>query len=191
MKQFLLTCAVAVVLAGCSKSSDTSTDQSTAAASAATASAAAGSSATAAAAAGATDSAAGTATATGAAMTTATDAPTAAAAAAAGASGAPFVAIDLPVYPGATKAADKGLDMSSNGTSVKMDFYSTKDDAATVIAWYKAHLPSNWQNFTVSNGGKTAGTFSSPEHGNDGQSVFVEGQDSGGTQMQLTTKTGS
>jgi hypothetical protein len=72
-----------------------------------------------------------------------------------------------------------------------MDFYATKDDAATVIAWYKAHLPSNWQNFTVSNGGKNAGTFASPEHGNDGQSVFVEGQDSGGTQMQLTTKTGS
>jgi hypothetical protein len=189
MKHFLLACALVAMLAACSKSNTSTsgaTDQSTAAAVVATASAAADSSATAASV--ATDAAAATdaagATGTAAAGAAATAAP------AGGASGAPFVAIDLPVYPGATKEADKGLDMSSNGTSVKMDFYSTKDDAATVIAWYKAHLPSTWQNFTVSNGGKDAGTFASPEHGNDGQSVFVEGQESGGTQMQLTTKTG-
>jgi hypothetical protein len=114
----------------------------------------------------------------------------ASAAATAAASGAAFVAIDLPVYPGSTSEPDKGITMSSNGSSVKIEYYGSKDDPGVVIAWYKAHLPSNWANFSIPNGAKSAGTFSSPETGNDGQSVVVTGEGEG-TQIQLSTKTGS
>jgi uncharacterized lipoprotein len=170
MKRFLLAFALAVLVAGCSKSQDTNTattDQSTSATAASDAVASPA----------ATDSAA----------TTATDTPSVAGATA---SGAPFVAIDLPLYPGMTKEPDKSMEMQSNGASVKVDTYSSKDDSATVAAWYKAHLPSTWANFTISSGAKTAATFSSPDHGNDGQSVIVSGEDAGGTHIQLSTKTG-
>jgi hypothetical protein len=172
MKRFLLAFALAVLVAGCSKSQDTqtaTTDQSTSATAANDT---------------ASSVAAADATATASADTT-TAADTAAPA-----SGAPFVAIDLPMYPGMTKEPDKSVEMQSNGSSVKVDTYSSKDDSAAVAAWYKAHLPSTWGNFTISSGAKTAATFSSPDHGNDGQTVIVSGDDAGGSHIQLSTKTG-
>jgi hypothetical protein len=103
---------------------------------------------------------------------------------------AAFVAITLPVYPGSTSEPDKGITMSSSGSTTKIEYYGSKDDPGVVIAWYKAHLPSNWANFSIANGLKSAGTFSSPETGNSGQSVVVTGEGEG-TQIQLSTKTGS
>jgi hypothetical protein len=184
VKRFLMAFAVAALLAGCSKSANTASDQATAAANAAAtaaaAASAAGNAAATAVAAAATAAAAAAGVASGGDSTAATTA-----------SGAPFVPITLPVYPGATKEADKSLQMSSNGSSVTIDYYASSDSSDTVVAWYKAHLPSTWQNFTISSGAKTAGTFASPDHGNAGQSVVVTGEDKGGSQIQLSTKTGS
>jgi ABC-type glycerol-3-phosphate transport system substrate-binding protein len=111
-------------------------------------------------------------------------------AATAAASGTAFVTIEIPIYPGSTSEPDKGITMSSGGSSVKIAYYGSKDDPGMVIAWYKAHLPSDWTNFSIANGSKSAATFSSPEAGNAGQSVVVTGEGEG-TQIQLSTKTGS
>jgi hypothetical protein len=141
------------------------------------------------------DQSSATATDAGTAATTATAASDASSTGAASpgvasaASGAPFVPIDLPVYPGATKDTQQSLKMNANGESVTIDEYVSKDSADTVAAWYKSHLPSDWQNFAVNSGSKTAATYSSPDHGDDGQSVILSGQDDGTTHIQMSTKT--
>ena len=186
MKRFVTIVAVAALVAGCSKqgTSSTASGQASAAAAMATAAAAYASAAAAGASAAAAGASAAAAQASGEAQLVASAAPAAAA------SGS-VAAIVLPVYPGANREADKSLSMSSNGSEVKVDMYLTKDDSPTVVAWYKAHLPSNWTNFTIASGPKTVGTFSSPESGNAGQSVIVTGGDTAGTRIQLTTKTGN
>lgn len=183
MKAILAIALSAAVLGGCAKSSDSATtsDASSPAADATT-SAAAEASSPAPAAAAAADTAAAAETA--AAATASDPSP-------AGDAGA----IDLPVYPGATEEGDKGLSMSTGTASVKMQIFQTKADSKAVIDWYKAHLPSSWQNFVLSNDGKTVGTFSS-ESANGSkptgadQSVIVTSEN-GVTRIQLTTKKGS
>jgi len=173
MKALLAIALSAVMLGGCSKSSDsgTTSDASSPAADATTSAAADAGSASA-------------------------DASSPSdAASPAGAAAAAGEAIDLPVYPGATEERDKGLSMSTGTASVKMQFFKTKADSKTVVEWYKSHLPSSWQNFVLSNNGKTVGTFSS-ESANGSkpagadQSVIVT-SDSGVTLIQLTTKKSS
>ena len=185
MKRYFTVLAALAVLLGCSKSQDTTTAQSSATGAAAAASSAAEAATSAANAASTAANAAATA------QAAAASAAAAAATAGAGGSTGAIPPIDIPVYPGATKETDKSLSMSGNGSSVKVDYYLTKDTSQAVIDWYKAHLPSNWTNFTIANGSKSVGTFSSPEHGNEGQSVIITGGDSAGTHIQLSTKTGS
>jgi len=101
------------------------------------------------------------------------------------------VQVDLPIYPGAQEMKDQSLSMSSGTGSVKFAQYTTKDDAKTVIDWYKSHLPSSWQNFIVANGPKTVGTFSSNGGSSDSsQSVIVGAETDGSTRIQITSKTG-
>jgi hypothetical protein len=181
MKRLLSVLAAAALLAACTKSQDTSAQNSSAVASAAAAdasAAAAGANVAASAAAAGANVAASAAAAAG-----ATTAPAEAA------SGS-VAAIDLPIYPGATKEPDKSLSMSSSGSTLKVDYYLTKDDSPAVIAWYKSKLPSNWTNFSINAGSKTVGTFSTPEGGGTNQTVIVTG-DTDGTHIQLSTKTGS
>jgi hypothetical protein len=191
MKRLFSVFAAAALLAACSKSQDNSTaGQTEASAAAAAASAAAAGANVAATAASVAASAA--AAGANAASTAAgeADVSSGATAAAAATGGAALAAITLPIYPGATTDPDKSLSMSSNGTTVQVDYYLTKDDSPTVIAWYKAHLPSNWTNFSINAGPKTVGTFSTPENGTTSQTVVVTG-DTDGTHVQLSTKTGS
>ncbi len=103
--------------------------------------------------------------------------------------GAPGDYIDLPVYPGASEAKDQGMAVSSNGTSLAMKVYTTKDDTKRVADWYKSHLPSSWKDGIITAGGKTVGTFSS-EHADGDQSVIIANQDDTTTRIQLTTKHG-
>jgi hypothetical protein len=209
MKAILAIALSAVLLGGCSKSSDsgTTSDASSPAADATTSAAADASAATSSAAgttrgasspsaaAAATSDAGPAGEATASVAAPASPAGDAAASPGAAADGAARSAIDLPVYPGATEEGDKGLEMSAGTTMVKMQIFKTKTDSKTVIDWYKAHLPSSWQNFVISNEGKTVGTFSSESAngtrpvGAD-QSVIVTSE-SGVTQIQLTTKKGS
>ncbi len=183
MKAILAIALAAALLGGCSKSNDTSTATDTS-----SPAADAGTSATAAASAEATAEA----TAEASAETSATESAGATSTATAAAGGG---SIDLPVYPHATEQTDKGLSISTGATSVKMDVYLTKEASKTVIDWYKSHLPSAWQNFVVSNNGKTAATFTSPsasgsKSGGAEQSVMVT-EDTDGTRIQLTTKKGN
>jgi hypothetical protein len=98
--------------------------------------------------------------------------------------------IDLPVYPGAAENKDQDLSSSSNGVSVTMTSYTTKDDAKRVADWYKSHLPSSWKNGILTYNGKTSGAFSN-EHADGDQSVLItSADDSGTTRIQLTTKHG-
>jgi len=97
--------------------------------------------------------------------------------------------IDLPVYPGASEAKDQGMAVSSNGTSLAMKVYTTKDDTKRVADWYKSHLPSGWKDGIITAGGKTVGTFSN-EHADGDQSVIIANQDDTTTRIQLTTKHG-
>ncbi|HEX3466309.1 MAG TPA: hypothetical protein VHS78_19835 [Candidatus Elarobacter sp.] len=100
--------------------------------------------------------------------------------------------ITLPIYPGATPAETGSMTGSSSTGSVDIKIYQTKDDGKKVVAWYKAHLPSSFENFTISSGGKTTGTFAD-EHkdGNGDQSVIVTADDTTNqTRIQLTTKHG-
>ncbi len=97
--------------------------------------------------------------------------------------------IDLPVYPGAAESKDQGMAMSSNGTSVAMKVYTTKDDPKSVSDWYKSHLPASWKNGILTAGGKTVGTFANERTDGD-QSVIVSNQDDGTSRIQLTTKHG-
>ncbi len=184
-KAILAIALAAVVLGGCSKSSDsgTTSDASSPAADATAAAAA--------------DAAASPAADAAASSAASTSAPDAGAAPASGASAAPAggeAAVDLPVYPGATEEGDKGLQMSTGTASVKMQIFQTKTDSKTVIDWYKSHLPSSWQNFVISNDGKTVGTFASQSSGSKpaavDQSVIVTSEN-GVTRIQLTTKKGS
>jgi hypothetical protein len=114
MKQILALLVAVALLGGCSKTSSTSTEQATAAAA---------------------DQPA--------AVTDTSDASAAPAASAGGSStaGTPRV---LPVYPGATRSAGKSSSYSDGGQLTKVDYYDTKDDGPTVAAWYKDHLPSDW-----------------------------------------------
>jgi hypothetical protein len=97
--------------------------------------------------------------------------------------------IDLPVYPGATEMKDQAISSSSNGSSVAIKIYTTKDDAKKVAEWYKSHLPSSWKNGILTAGGKTVGTFAD-EHADGDQSVVVANQDDGTSRIQLATKHG-
>jgi hypothetical protein len=97
----------------------------------------------------------------------------------------------IPVYPGAVKDAGKSMDIQDHGTSVEVASYASKDDSETVAAWYKAHLPAAWGSVTISSGAKTAATFSSPDGGEVRQSVIVTGGDAGGSEIQISTKTGA
>jgi hypothetical protein len=196
MKRRVLISLVLLLGAACSKSGDTASSSSTAAATA-------------------TDAAAAVATATAAesaatdvpstaatdAVATATDAGAAAESAPpeAGASSLPAsssTAVALPVYPGALAIKDRSISMSTGNGSLKVDSYQTVADAKTVIEWYKAHLPSTWQNFSMTSGGKTVGTFSldltgGATSGGTTQSVIVTTGTDGKTDIQLSTKTGT
>jgi hypothetical protein len=183
MKALLAFALSATLLGGCSKSSDsgTTSDASSPAADATTSGA--GPASDASPASDVAGSAAGSAS------------PTDGASPAGAAAENGGNAIELPVYPGATEERDKGLSMSTGKASVKMQFFKTKADSKTVVDWYKSHLPSSWQNFVLSNNGKTVGTFAS-ESANGSkpagadQSVIVT-SDSGVTRIQLTTKKSS
>jgi hypothetical protein len=183
MKRLLSVFAAAALLAACTKSQDTSAQSSGSAA--ASAAAAVASAAAAGANVAASAAAAGANVVASAAAAGANAAATVAASAAAA-----VAAIDLPIYPGATKEPDKSLSMSSSGSTLKVDYYLTKDDSPAVIAWYKSKLPSNWTNFSINAGSKTIGTFSTPESSGTNQTVIVTG-DTDGTHIQLSTKTGS
>ena len=185
MKRLLSVFAAAALLAACTKSQDTSAQNSGSAV--ASAAAAAASAAVAGADAAASAAAAGANVAASAAA--AGEAVVSSAVPSAPASGA-VAAIDLPIYPGATKEPDKSLSMSSSGSTLKVDYYLTKDDSPAVIAWYKSKLPSNWTNFSINTGSKSVGTFSTPDGGGANQTVIVTG-DTDGTHIQLSTKTGS
>jgi hypothetical protein len=177
---------VALSLAGCTKNSDTSS--STTSTSATTAPADAASAAPA----DATTSGEVT-------TTTATSAPAAAATTSTvtvngttvttsnGSGTSSYIA--LPVYPGANDNTDQGMSMSSNGTSVTIKVYTSKDDAKVVSDWYKSHLPGAWKNGILTSDGKTVGTFSN-EMGDGDQSVIVASQDDKTTRIQLSTKHG-
>jgi hypothetical protein len=200
-KAIIAIALAAAFLGGCSKSSDsgTSSDAASPAADAVTTSAAspdAGASAPAASTSAAT-AAAGEATVATAVATAPGTAATTGANAAPSANAAPGAnaAIDLPVYPGATEQNDKGMSLTTGTASVKMQVFDSKDDAKKVIDWYKAHLPSGWQNFVISTDNKTMGTFTNDnENGSKPagaeQSVIVT-VDNGVTRIQLTTKKGS
>ena len=97
--------------------------------------------------------------------------------------------ITIPVYPGATQNAGEGMDMSANGTSVKMQIFTSKDDAKAVADWYKTHLPGAWKNGILTTDGKTVGTFSNEMTDGD-QSVIISSTDDKTTRIQLTTKHG-
>jgi len=97
--------------------------------------------------------------------------------------------IDVPVYPGATEMKDQDISSSSNGSSVTLKFYSTKDDSKKVSEWYKSHLPSSWKNGIITAGGKTVGTFAD-EHADGDQTVMVANQDDGTSRIQIGTKHG-
>lgn len=97
--------------------------------------------------------------------------------------------IDIPVYPGATEGKDQALSASSNGTSVTMHVYTTKDDPKKVSEWYKSHLPASWKSSIITVGGKTGGTFVD-EHSDGDQSVIVANMDETTTRIQATTKHG-
>jgi len=188
MKRRVLISLVLLLGAACSKSSDTTSSSSTAAATAGDAAAATASDA---AAATATDAPAATATDAAAATESASPAPAVSTAPAT--SGTP---IALPVYPGAQALKDRSISMTTGNGSLKVDSYQTGDDAKTVIEWYKAHLPSSWQNFSMTNGGKTVGTFSTDLTGGASgagatQSVIVTTGTDGKTDIQLSTKTGT
>ncbi len=99
--------------------------------------------------------------------------------------------IDVPVYPGATEEKDQGISSSSNGNSVAMKVYTSKDETKRVAEWYKSNLPSSWKNGILTAGGKTVGTFADEHKNGDGdQSVIVSNQDDGTTRIQITTKHG-
>ena len=97
--------------------------------------------------------------------------------------------ITLPVYPGATERKDQALSTTSNGSSVAMNIYQTKDDAKKVSEWYRSHLPASWKNTIMTVGGKTAGTFVD-EHPDGDQSVVIATDTDGSTRIQLITKHG-
>ena len=84
---------------------------------------------------------------------------------------------------------DQAISSSSNGSSVTMKIYSSKDDSKKVSEWYKSHLPSSWKNGILTAGGKTVGTFSD-EHTDGDQSVIVANQDDTTTRIQIATKHG-
>ena len=101
--------------------------------------------------------------------------------------------ITLPVYPGATTSADGGTISSSSSTgSFEAKIYTTNDDAKKVVDWYKANLPSTFQNFVISSNGKTSGAFTDEHKDNSGdQSVMITSDGSAtGTRIQLATKHG-
>jgi len=100
-----------------------------------------------------------------------------------------FSAIDIPVYPGSTVEPDKSVSMDQGGNKAKIDYYLTKDDAPTVIAWYKAQLPSNWTNADPSD--TTSAAFASPGDAGNQQGVVITGGGPDGTEIQLATKTSS
>ncbi len=189
MKRRVLISLVLLLGAACSKASDTTSSSSTAAATSTDATAAAAA-ATGAAAPAATAAAAAAATDTAAAESAAPEA---------GASSAPAssaTVVVLPVYPGAQAIKDRSISMSTGNGSLKVDSYQTAADAKTVIDWYKAHLPGSWQNFSMTNGGKTVGTFSTDltggaSSGGTTQSVIVTTGTDGKTDIQLSTKTGT
>jgi hypothetical protein len=102
-----------------------------------------------------------------------------------------FSAIDIPVYPGSTVEPDKSVSMNNGGNVAKIDYYLSKDDTATVIAWYKAQLPSNWTNMGDPSD-TTSGSFASPgDPGNQQAVTITSGGSAGGTEIQLATKTSS
>ena len=99
--------------------------------------------------------------------------------------------IDIPVYPGASSNKDEGISVAGNGGSVTTKVYTTNEDSKTVCDWYKAHVPSSWQNSIITAGGKTMGTFVDEHKNGDGdQSIIVTSQDDKTTRVQLTTKHG-
>ena len=131
--------------------------------------------------------------------TSATSAPDAAATAVSAGVGGTMVAssggsgtsgyIELPIYPAATENKDQGLAMSANGSSVAMKVYTSKDDAKTVAAWYKSHLPAAWKSGVLTADNKTIGTFTNEMSDGD-QSIIVATQDDKATRIQLATKHG-
>jgi hypothetical protein len=124
-----------------------------------------------------------------AAATTAADA-SATTSAATGSSGAGSTKfIEMPVYPGSAELKDQDISVASNGSSVVIKVYSTKDDTKHVIDWYKSHLPASWKNFQLSSGDKTTGSFTN--EGSDGdQTVLIATQDDKTSRIQLSTKHG-
>jgi len=100
--------------------------------------------------------------------------------------------ITLPVYPGASQAQAGSISTSSNTGSVDIKWYTTKDDSKKVVDWYKANLPSSFQNFEISANGKTTGSFSDEHKDNSGdQSVIITADNTTNeTRIQLATKHG-
>jgi hypothetical protein len=95
--------------------------------------------------------------------------------------------VTLPVYPGAATVKAQSYSANSSDGSVEMNGYTTKDDAQSVIDFYKKNLPSSWQNASMTTDGKTTGTFAwSGAAG--GQSITIATADGGGTTILAMTK---
>ncbi len=106
------------------------------------------------------------------------------------ASAAPGGYIVIPVYPGATSRKDDAAVMNGYGPSFAVKIYSSKAESGRISDWYFAHLPLSWRTSIWRAHGKTEGRFSE-EHKNGGiQSVIVQTQPDGTSQIEIATKHG-